>query len=202
MGQIESFRTLPSGLELVQDNGAYTKLGATLEISKHIIQVPYHSDENLENMANLKKRNIVTSILEPGRAIALLSSENIEVHEPLKPHNNGSNAEYAIDHYRYFAEDGNENILYVSRLRASGQTSKHIHELGINGNGIYEHIFILNGAGTIGGETDRRQMNPYELVTPFSDHVIIAEKNGLDLVILTQNVAGIPDDKIHIPKIA
>ena len=200
MGQIEAFRTLSSGLELIQDNGAYTKLGVTLEISKHIIQVPYHSDENLKKLAELKKRNIVTSLLKPGIAVALLSSEDIEIHDPLRPHNNGSSAEYAIDHHRYFAADGKENILYVSRIKPNGSTSKHLHEIGTNGNGVFEHIFILDGEGTIGGENDRRPMEPYELVSPFSDHVIIAGQEGLSLVILTENVAGIPDDKIHIHK--
>jgi len=179
-------------------DGSYTKLGAWLEISKHVIEVPFHSRENLANMAKLKDRNVVSGLLREGQPTALLSSKHIENHDPLIKHSNGSGAGYALDNYRYVADDGKENIIYASNVPEGEPTTVHIHEMGKNGKGVVEHIFILRGSGTIGNS--KRPMNEYEKVMPYTEHGIVGGPDGVDLLILTENVAGIPDDKIHVKK--
>jgi len=180
------------------EDSSYTQIGASLEISKHIIQVPNHAN-SLVAIAAAKNMNIVPRFPEMAPGIAFLSSQNIRIHEKPAKHGNDSHAEYVVDWYRYKSDDGRENIIWFSRIPPKRGTSKpaHTHGIGLNGKGIYEHYIKVAGVAYIGEGENRRLMEKYEVVPPNTEHYVEAGEEGAIFFILIENVEGIEDQDIH-----
>lgn len=189
-------------------DGSYTQLGAWLEISRHVILIPKHSDDVQEKMASAKGMQIIPRPDGLQAGIALLSYPNVPIENPRRNHvkkvkdeGEPSDLEYFIDWFRYIADDGKENIIFAARVPQKGKTSRppHTHGWNINEKPVYEHYFKLSaGDAYIGEEENKRLMKNYEAVPPNTNHYIEAGDEGVVLFMLLENVEGIPDDQIHI----
>lgn len=181
-------------------DGSYTRHGVEIEISKHIIWVPNHP-ESLVRIAQAKGMNIVPRVPEMPHGIAFLCKPNIETHVEGAKHNNNSEAEYIIDWYRYKADDGRENIIWLSRIPPGKGTSKppHVHTINpLNNRAIVEHYLKVSGVAFIGEGKNRRLMNEYEVVPPNTEHYIeTPEGEGAVFFILIEGVEGIDNKDIH-----
>lgn len=185
-------------LPYFNEDGSYTRLGAEMEISKHIIRVPNH-EHSLNLMAEQKRMKIVPRFPEMPLGIAFLSRPEIKTYEEPARHNNNSGAEYVVDWYRYKADDGRENIIWFSRIPPNKGTSKPPHTHGINpnnGRGAFEHYLKISGVAYMGEGEERRLMDEYEIVPPNTQHYIETDE-GAVFFILIENVEGIADEDIH-----
>lgn len=181
------------------ENGSYTELGARMEISKHIILVPNH-ESNLSLIAKAKNMKVVPNFPEQPQGTIFLCNPEIDVHEEPARHGNNSEAEYRIDWFRYKADDGRENIIWLSRIPPKKGTSKppHAHGLGVNGEGIFEHYLKIAGTAYIDEGGSARPMGEYEVVPPGTEHYIESGEEGAAFFILIENVEGIPNGQIHL----
>jgi hypothetical protein len=159
--------------------------------------VPAHSADKI---AAARGMQVVPRIPGLATGINILCSNLVEVEEVVKRHNN-PNAErqthfgYGLDQKRFRLLDGREAVAYASGAEADGETSwpSHVHKVGKNLKGVYEHYWIISGEAEMEGVP----MDQYTVVHPDTDHHIKAGPNGVAFLIITENTEGIPDNEIH-----
>ena len=181
-------------------DGSYTQEFAHRMLDERVYQV----SGNAEMIA--KARGWKTAARLPGQpeSMTIIHREDVDVKDESINHPN-SDARYIIDYFRFKAPDGKECMMFLWGMEAGQETSKrpHVHSTGIDGNGIYEHHFVIAGSIEVNGHilsTNRDNdgvTHNYHKALPGQTHAAKAGEKGAVVAIILENVEGIPNNKIH-----
>lgn len=190
----------PRERQIYCEDGSYTFEYAKRLLDSQIELVPRQS---VINVAAERGRRIIPRLPSLPDWASIIARHDVDVKSELIGHEN-SDAKYAIDYYRFSTPDGKECMMYLWGMGPEQQTSKvpHIHGVGLDGNGIFEHHFILTGMAEINGEliTSYRGRPNYHKARPGETHAARTNRfEGAVMAVLLENIAGIPDGEIHKP---